>query len=66
MTDQLSEREIQVLQLLADGKTQIEVAHSLRLAPRTLKDYATRLREKLEANTTSNAIATALRRGLID
>jgi DNA-binding NarL/FixJ family response regulator len=66
MTEQLNEREIEVLQMLADGKTQREAARSLRLAHRTIKDYSTRLREKLDAKTTYNALATALRRGLID
>ena len=66
MTDQLTEREIEVAQLLADGKTQREVARRLRLTERTLNEYATRLRDKFEAKTTVNAVATALRRGLID
>ena len=64
--EELTQREIQVLQLLADGNTLRGAAKSLNRAEITLKHYVVGIREKLEAPTTSNAIAIALRRGLID
>jgi len=64
--EELSKREIQVLQFLADGNKLREVAKRLKLAEDTLKHHTTNIREKLNTPTTGNAIATALRRGLID
>jgi DNA-binding CsgD family transcriptional regulator len=66
VSDQLNQREIELLQLLADGKTQGEAARKLKLSERTITKYTVYVREKLEAFTTNNAIATAIRRGLID
>jgi DNA-binding NarL/FixJ family response regulator len=64
--DQLSSREMEVLQHIADGKTVRDTARCLKLAEITVKKYAADIRTKLEANTTPNAVATALRRGIID
>lgn len=64
--EELSKRELQVLQFLADGSKLREVAKRLRLAEDTVKHHTTNIREKLNTPTTSNAVATALRRGLID
>jgi DNA-binding NarL/FixJ family response regulator len=66
MSECLSEREIKVLQSLADGKTLKSIARSLKLAQITVDKYAAEIRYKLDADTTPNAVATALRRGLID
>lgn len=62
----LTERELQVLQLIADGNTQKSAAESLKLAEITIKNKFTEIRSKLYANTTTNAVAIALRQGLID
>ena len=66
MSELLTDREVQVLQLLADGKTIKDASRSLKLAESTLKRYAAEIRSKLEAPTTPNAVATAIRRGLND
>lgn len=66
MSELLTDREVQVLQLLADGKTIKDASRSLKLAEITLKRYTAEIRSKLEAPTTPNAVATAIRRGLID
>jgi DNA-binding NarL/FixJ family response regulator len=64
--EELSQKELLVLQLLADGKTLRGTAKSMKRAEITLKHYTEIIREKLDAPTTTNAIAIALRRGLID
>lgn len=64
--DELSEKEVAVLQLLADGQTIEEAAHTMGLAYVTVRNYIYVAREKLDTPTTFNLVATAVRRGLID
>jgi DNA-binding NarL/FixJ family response regulator len=62
----ISERDLKVLQLLASGVSNRDIAQRLGLTPDRLR---TRLREiyaALGASSRSEAVATALRRGLID
>lgn len=46
--DQLSDREMQVLQLLASGKTVSEIAIEISLSVNTISTYRTRILEKLQ------------------
>ena len=64
--EELSAKEVKILQLLADGKTARDAAQELHLTDGTIRQYAIRIREKTGSPTTMNAMATALRRGLID
>jgi DNA-binding NarL/FixJ family response regulator len=66
MTTDLTSQEIEILQLLADGKRLKEVADEMNLKERTIKIYVSRLHAKMECRTTANAVATALRQGVID
>jgi len=52
----LSAREIQVLGLLADGKTTGQIAAELSLSPKTVGTYRERLLSKLHLKTTSDLI----------
>ena len=64
--DKITPQEQKILQLLADGKPTKYVAKSLNLKVETLTGYMIRIREKLDADTTYNAVATAIRQGIID
>lgn len=62
---ELSDRERRVLQSFADGGTRDQTADMLGIPAETVKDTAERIRLKLGANNTANAVARGLRRGLI-
>ena len=62
----LSPREIEILKLIADGKSTSEVAEQLYLSVATIKTHLHRTYTKLEVNDRAAAVAEALRRGLIE
>jgi len=62
----LSRRESQILQMVAYGASTKEVAHDLGISPHTVKTHLERIFEKLGANDRAQAVAIALRRGLVD
>ena len=62
----LSDREYQVLCLIAVGKTVTEIASDLTLSVRTISTYHTRLLEKMRMNTNAELIAYAVRNHLVD
>ncbi|TMK81980.1 MAG: response regulator transcription factor [Actinobacteria bacterium] len=62
----LSPREKQILQRVANGATTKEVAHDLHISPHTVKTHLERIYEKLGANDRAEAVAIAMRRGLVD
>lgn len=64
--ERLSDREYQVLRLLADGKTTTEISKDLGLSVKTVSTYRTRLLEKLNVRTTAELIRYALSQKLID
>jgi DNA-binding NarL/FixJ family response regulator len=61
----ISERERQVLRLLADGSTYAEMGTTLCLSPDTVRSHAQRAMAKLGARTRTQAVAIALRDGSI-
>jgi two-component system invasion response regulator UvrY len=64
--DELSDREFQVLQLLANGISQQEIAAELHLSPSTINTYRSRILEKLNLSTTAELIRFALEKGIVD
>ncbi|NJN18517.1 MAG: response regulator transcription factor [Oscillochloris sp.] len=64
--DQLSEREREVLKLIALGHTAAEVADQLGLSPKSVETYRTRVMQKLDLHSRSALVRYALNRGLID
>ncbi len=62
----LSEREIEILQLVALGKTNREVGQKLYIAVDTVKTHLEHIYQKLGTNDRTAAGAEALRRRLID
>ncbi len=64
-TFKLTQREQQVLDLLAEGKTNSEIAELLFLSPRTIENNRMSLYQKLDVKNTAELIKTAMRLGLI-
>lgn len=61
----LSGREQEVLALIAAGVANKEIARQLQITERTVKAHATSIFNKLGVNSRAEAVAVALRRGLI-
>jgi len=64
--DLLTSREREVLQLIAEGKTNKEIATSLALSVYTVEAHRGRLMEKLNLHSTGELVRFAVRSGLID
>jgi DNA-binding NarL/FixJ family response regulator len=62
--EELTERELNVLQELVQGKSNHEIADSLHLAEGTVKNYVSSIIDKLQANDRTQAAILALKRGL--
>lgn len=63
---ELTPRELQILQILADGVSPQEVAERLYISPKTVRNHLTKVYDKLGVNSRSQAIVEALRHGMID
>jgi DNA-binding NarL/FixJ family response regulator len=64
--EQLSTRERQVLVALVTGRSVMDIAEELQLAPNTVSTYKGRLMEKLGQASLSDLVRYALRHGLVD
>ncbi|MGH2724333.1 MAG: response regulator [Actinomycetota bacterium] len=62
----LTSREVQVLQLVATGKTNREIARTLFISPDTVKTHLEHIFQKLNAADRTAAVAEAFRRRLIE
>ena len=62
----LTERELEILQLLAFGHTNRDIAQKLFISPDTVKTHLEHIYQKLGATDRTAAVAEALRRRLID
>jgi two-component system, NarL family, invasion response regulator UvrY len=62
----LSEREFQVLRMIASGKSVKEIAEELSLSVKTVSTYRTRILEKTGMKTTVELIRCAFRARLVD
>lgn len=63
---QLTAREQSVLDLVAEGLTNAQVAERLFLSPRTVDYHVSAVLRKLDAKSRGEAVATALRLGLVE
>jgi two-component system NarL family response regulator len=61
----VSSREIEVLQLVATGLRNKEIAHRLGLAEATVNAHVKHILEKLHASDRTHAVTIALKRGII-
>ncbi|HEY9141974.1 MAG TPA: response regulator transcription factor [Bryobacteraceae bacterium] len=64
--DMLSSREREVLQMLAEGKTNKEIAAILNLSVYTVDAHRGRIMEKLNVHSINELVRFAVRNGLID
>ena len=62
----LSTREVEVLQMIAYGSTNREVAGALRISPQTVKTYLERIFTKLGVSDRTRAVAMALKHGIVE
>jgi DNA-binding NarL/FixJ family response regulator len=62
---ELTQREREVLRLLADGLTNEEIGKRLFISPETVRTHVRKAMAKLDADTRTQAVATALRQSLI-
>ena len=61
----LSNREIDILSLLADRLSNKEIADNLSISPETVKKHALNIYQKLHVNSRREAVITATKRGII-
>jgi two-component system NarL family response regulator len=64
-TSELTRREIQVLQLVADGKGNKEIAVALSISEGTVKTHVSSILAKLDAADRTQAVTIALKRGIL-
>jgi DNA-binding NarL/FixJ family response regulator len=64
--EMLTAREREILQLLADGMSNSDVASKLFISQETVKSHVRHILTKLEADTRTQAVAIALREAIID
>ncbi|MFH1216772.1 MAG: response regulator transcription factor [Pseudomonadota bacterium] len=63
--DALSKRELQILELVAEGLTSPEIAKKLDLSPKTVSRHRERIMNKLNMHSTTELVKFAIRTGLI-
>jgi len=64
--DGLTERERQVVRLIANGKTNREIAEILNISVKTVETHRTHIMEKLDLHDRAHLVRYAVRKGLID
>jgi len=64
--ERLSDREFEILKMLASGKTVSEVAHELSLSVKTVSTHRTRLLKKMAMRTNAELTHYALRNRLVE
>ena len=64
-TDLLSEREVEVLQLISRGAANKEIGASLSISESTVKTHVANIFNKVEVNDRTDAVTQALQRGII-
>lgn len=63
--ESLSAREREILQLIAEGHTNKEVADILSVSPATVETHRTHILQKLDVHNTAELVLYAVRRGVI-
>ncbi len=64
--DDLSEREVEVLRLIALGHTNAEIGEQLYLSVRTVETHRSHIQQKLRLSTRAELVGYAIEHGLID
>jgi two-component system, NarL family, response regulator NreC len=64
--DLLTRREVEILQMTAEGRSSNDIGGKLSISPRTVEIHRSRLMKKLALRNQSELIRYALKRGLMD
>ena len=62
----LSEQEVRILKLFAEGRSSTTIARKLSISAQTLRNHLHHINRKLRTHTRLEAVTHALQRGLID
>jgi len=62
----LTKRECQVLQLLANGKSNRVVGETLDISEKTVKNHVSNILQKMEVNDRTQAVVTAIKKGWVE
>jgi len=62
---EITPREMEVLTLLSEGKTNPKIAIELHITENTVKTHVRKIMEKLNAATRAEAVRIAIRKGLL-
>ena len=65
LSDPMTERELQILQLLAQGQSSTKIAKALGLSPSTIMWYRKRLHLKFDVHSTPELVVAATKQGLL-
>lgn len=65
-SDPLTDRERQIVQLIAEGYTSREIATQLGVKPKTVQNHRANLMEKLQIHTTAGLVRYAIHHGLVE
>jgi DNA-binding NarL/FixJ family response regulator len=65
LTEPLSDRELEVLNLIAEGQSNKLIAHGLGISEHTVKTHVASILAKLGAASRTEAVSQAIRRGLV-
>ncbi len=64
--DELTAREQEVLALLAEGTSNVEIADKLMISPKTVSRHRENIMDKLNLHTRSDLVKYAIRKGIIE
>lgn len=62
----LTKRECQVLQLLAEGKSNRAIAESLEISEKTVKNHVSNILQKMNVKDRTQAVVTAIKKGWVE
>ncbi|WP_164218327.1 response regulator transcription factor [Virgibacillus sp. YIM 98842] len=62
----LTKRECQILQLLADGKSNRAVAETLYISEKTVKNHVSNILQKMNVKDRTQAVVSAIRKGWVE
>jgi two-component system, NarL family, response regulator len=65
MRSDLTARELQILELLADGSTNKEIATKLDISDNTVRNHVINILDKLQVSDRTEAAVTAIRSGVL-
>jgi len=65
MRADLTGRELQILEMLAQGSTNKQIAGALDISDNTVRHHVNKIMDKLQVSDRTEAVATAIRRGVL-